>query len=67
MTEISRNFDGKKFMWDGEFYASEELVKETETKYKGNGFETRSLNEDGKYILYTRRLVSEIVLEGAVP
>jgi hypothetical protein len=56
--------DGKKYMWDGEDYESEAAAQENVTKYSNDDFETKLLEEDGKYLVYTRRLVTEIVVEG---
>lgn len=59
----ARFFDGKKFMWDGEEYDDEEKARAKEKEYTEKGFEVQSLHEDGKIFLYTRRVVTEIVLE----
>lgn len=56
--------DGKKFMWDGEDYESESTTKENISKYENDGFETQLINEDGKYAVYTRRVVTDVVAEG---
>ena len=63
MAEQARFFDGKKFMWDGEEYDSEEKAKATQKQYKENGFEVQLCCEDDNVLLYTRRVVTEIVLE----
>ncbi len=63
----SKKFDGKKFMWDGKTYQTEDVAKEAENTYRENGFETRSISEDDHFSVYTRRLVTEIVLEGEAP
>jgi hypothetical protein len=59
----ARLFDGKKFMWDGEEYDSEEKASAREKEYAEKGFDVQSLREDGKISLYTRRIVTEIVLD----
>lgn len=56
-------FDGKKFMWDGEEYDDEEKAGAVEKEYAEKGFEVQSLRENGKVYLYTRRVVTEIVLD----
>ncbi|MHC4435689.1 MAG: hypothetical protein ACYTBS_28080 [Planctomycetota bacterium] len=63
MAEKVQFFDGKKFMWDSEDYADKNAAKEAEKKYVADGFEVQSLNEDGKVLLYTRRVATEIVLD----
>ena len=56
--------DGKKFMWDGEDYESESAAQENASKYSKDGFETKLIDEGGKYFVYTRRVVTEVVVEG---
>jgi ribosomal protein L34 len=56
-----------KFMWDGEVYESTSDAEEKKKSYEEKGFETRMFSEEGKYLLYTRREVKEIVLDGAPP
>ncbi|HLB74889.1 MAG TPA: hypothetical protein VJJ98_12780 [Sedimentisphaerales bacterium] len=63
MAEQARFFDGKKFMWDGEEYDSQEKAGAVEKQYAEKGFEVQTCREDGKVILYTRRIVTEVVLE----
>ncbi len=63
MAEQARFFEGKKFMWDGEEYETEKQAKSVEAEYREKGFEVESYKEDGKVYLYTRRVVTEIVLE----
>jgi len=59
----ARFFDSKKFMWDGVEYDDEEKAAAVEKEYAEKGFEVQSLREDGKISLYTRRIVTEIVLD----
>ena len=54
---------GKKFMWDGVDYPSEEKAFEKAQKYKKDGFEVETYEEDGKTYLYTRRLVKEVIVQ----
>ena len=63
MAEQARFFDGRKFMWDGEGYDSEEKAKAARKQYEENGFEVELCRDDENVLLYTRRLVTEIVLE----
>ncbi|MDZ7305401.1 MAG: hypothetical protein ONB44_25045 [candidate division KSB1 bacterium] len=56
--------DGKKFMWDGVTYDSEAAAMENVTKYSADGFETRLLKEDDKYLVYTRRVAKVVKAEG---
>lgn len=62
--ENFKMIDGKKYMWDGEEYLSTDTAGEIRTKYEGDGFETRMLQENGKHLLYTRRVVTDIQIDG---
>jgi hypothetical protein len=62
----AKQIDGKKFMWDGRKYDNEETVKNIENAYANEGFETRIVEEEGKYNIYTRRVVKEVVVDGEV-
>lgn len=64
MAERARFFDGRKFMWDGEEYQEKEKVAEAQKQYREKGFEVESCTEDGKTLLYTRRVVTEVVVDG---
>ena len=64
MVEKARIIDDKKFMWDGIEYEDEDKAKAAEKEYRDNEFEVRMLKEGGKILLYTRRVVTEIVIEG---
>ena len=64
MAEQARLIDGKKFMWDGEEYDSEKDAKAARKQYEEKGFEVELCRDDeGKALVYTRRVVTEIVLE----
>jgi len=69
MTDVEnfRMIEGKKFMWDGKVYDSDAQAKEAASGYKGANFETESIQEGGKHYVYTRRVVTEIVIEGDAP
>ncbi len=67
MPDIAKLIDGKKFMWDGEVYESEKEAQEVKQKYADDNFEVELVEEENKYFLYTRREVTEIVLEGEPP
>jgi len=60
-------FDEKKFMWDGKTYTSESEVINIKAEYEKNNFETRIVQEEEKYFLLTRRVVTEVVVEGQPP
>ncbi|MCK4366706.1 MAG: hypothetical protein KAW84_02020 [Thermoplasmata archaeon] len=67
MPETSLNFEGRKFMWDGQEYETEDDAKKVSQGYEDDGFDVRLVSEEGKHLVYTRREVTEIVLEGAPP
>ena len=59
--------DGYKFMWDGKEYDNLKHAQEVEDSYKSENFETKIIEEDGKCLIYTRRVVTEIIVEGDAP
>jgi hypothetical protein len=63
MPDLAKKIDGKKFMWDKGHYSTEEEAHEKMAQYEKDGFEAECVQENGKYLVYTRRLVTEIVLE----
>lgn len=65
--ELSRKIDEKKFMWDGETYEKEDNAKKAMENYQRDGFEVKMVEEDGKYYVFTRRVVTEVKVEGAPP
>jgi len=67
MPASSRMINGKKFMWDGVVYKSEAEAREVMEKYSNDGFQVEFMEEEKQYLLYTRRVVTKIVLEGEPP
>ena len=67
MPDISKTINGKKFMWDGVVYESKKEAEDTMRKYKDDNFEVELLEEEKKHLLYTRRVVTDIVVEGETP
>jgi len=67
MPDVSIIINSKKFMWDGVVYESEKEAQDTMQKYKDDNFEVEMKEEEGKHLLYTRRVVTEIVVEGEAP
>ena len=62
-----RFFDLRKFMWDGEAYGSRAAAEAKKNEYETQGFETQLVEEEGTPLLFTRRVVKEIVIEGEPP
>lgn len=67
MPDSSRIINGKKFMWDGVAYESREKAQEVMEKYRKDNFEVELIEEGSQSLLYTRRVVTKIVLEGQPP
>ena len=66
MADACKLIDSKKYMWDGSAYEKEEDAQEKKSEYEGAGFETELIEDDGRYLIYTRRVVTEIgEIEGA--
>ena len=63
MPNMAENIDGKKFMWDKGDYPTKDEAKEKMAQYEKDGFETRLVEAEDKLLLYTRRVVTEIILE----
>lgn len=62
-----RFFEDKKFMWDNVLYETKEEAENVKNKYENDKFEVRLVEQDNKYVLYTRRVVTEVKVEGAPP
>jgi hypothetical protein len=62
-----RFFERLKFMWDGEAYDTRDAAEAKKNDYETRGFETQLVEEEGNTLLYTRRVVKEIVIEGKPP
>ena len=46
MPDIAKLIDGKKFMWDGEVYESEQQAQEVKKKYEDDNFEVQMIQEE---------------------
>jgi len=65
MPNASMVVEGKKFMWDGEEYADHSAAEAKAAEYTKENFEVQVIEEDGKHFVYSRRVVTDIVVEGA--
>jgi hypothetical protein len=63
MPDLAKKIDGKKFMWDKCHYPTDQEAHEKMALYEKDGFEAECVEENGEYLVYTRRPVTEIVLE----
>lgn len=65
---LAKIIDGKKFMWDGKIYETEGEAQKVKEDYEKNNFEVRVVpGEESKYLVYSRRVVKEVVVEGQPP
>ena len=54
--------DGKKFMWNGQLYDNREEASRAAESYQNENFQIQIVEEDGKFLVYTRRSVKEWVV-----
>lgn len=59
---LSLLHDGKKFMWDGCSYATREEATRAAETYQADNFETQLAEEEGKFLVYSRRVVKEVAV-----
>ena len=59
---LSLTCDGRKFMWDGNLYATREDVSPVQETYQKDNFEVHLIEEEGKFLIYTRRIVKNVVV-----
>jgi len=53
---LSRKVAGKKFVWDGAINENQEQARQKMESYEKNGFEVQMFEEDGQYLVYSRRV-----------
>ena len=51
--------EGRKYMWDGRVYGEKEAAEAKKRGYEAQGFETQLVQEGDRYLVYTRRVVTE--------
>jgi hypothetical protein len=66
MVDNYKILDGHKYMWDGYEYKDEGEAKNAAESYRKEGFDVRIVHEDN-YLVYTRREVKEVKVEGPPP
>ena len=54
----------KKFMWDGQAYEDKNAADAAAKAYEDRGFEVRRHSQDSHVSLYTRRVVTDVVVDG---
>ena len=50
--------DGRKFLWDGSRHESREAALGAAKAYESDGFETHVCEDQGAFLVYTRRLAT---------
>ncbi len=55
----SEKFEGMKYMQDGKVYDSKAEAEKAMESYRNDSFDVRLLEEDGKFLVFSRRIVKE--------
>jgi hypothetical protein len=55
---LARKLNGRKFMWDGGTYATEDEAQQVMHGYEKDGFETRMFVEGDQHLVYSRRVAA---------
>ena len=58
-----RIVNGRKVIWDGQACLSKEAVEQVVSRYQSEGFETEIVEEEGKFLVYTRREVKKAAVQ----
>lgn len=56
---LARKVEGKKFMWDGITYESEDQARQAVETYEKDGFEVQLLSEKEQFLVYSRRIAEK--------
>ncbi len=59
----SEKFDGMKFMQNGLVYDAREDAEKAMESYRKDGFDVRLLEEGGKFLVFSRRVVKEVKVD----
>ena len=62
MPDSVKMIDAKKYLWDGATYDTKEAAEDAGNKLKESEFEIQVIEEEGKFLLYNRREVKEVVV-----
>lgn len=52
---LAKKVNGKKFMWDGGVYESDDQAQKVMEDYAKEGFEVQKFVEEGQFLVYSRR------------
>ncbi len=58
----SVTIDGKKFLWDGHLFENQDKGSRAAEAYLKDNFEVQMVEVGGTYLIYTRRVVKEVVV-----
>ena len=56
---LARKAKGKKFVWDGITYESEDQAQLAAESYEKDGFEVHLFSEEDQYLVYSRRVAEK--------
>ena len=59
--------ENRKFMWDGTIYENEKDAADMIAAYEKEDFDAELVEGDNQFLVYTRRVVTEIVVDGGAP
>jgi len=62
---LARMFGNEKYMWDGETYATRKDAEAKQDEYREAEFQTQVVEADDAFLVYTRRVVTEVVAADA--
>ena len=55
---LAKKVDGKKFMWDGVVYDSDDQADQVMEGYAKDGFEVQKFVNGGQFLVYSRRVAT---------
>lgn len=58
----SVTIEGKKFLWDGRPFENQADASRAAAAYQNDNFEVQMVEVGGTYLIYTRRIVKEVVV-----
>jgi hypothetical protein len=55
---LAKKFNGKKFMWDGVVYESDQQASQVLEDYAKEAFEVEKVADGGRFMVYNRRVAT---------
>ena len=55
---LARKVDGKKYLWDGAAYSTQDDAQKVMEEYQKEGFEVHLVADGDQYLVYSRRLAT---------